>query len=271
LFDRGVAARKEVEEAQREAADAEAAVTNAETARAAAERVASRTTVVAPFGGVIAKRWHNPGDLVEAAASDPILRVVDPARAEVTAAVPASAASRVHPGQTARIRGAVGDSGDAATDDAAGEGAFWSASVLTRPIVVDPATATASVRLALTRTATAPPIGTAVRADIVTEVRKNAVTVPAAAIVRDEGKTFVYLAGSDKKAHRREVKLGVASEAAVEILSGVAAGDNVIVRGHEALPDGAAIRPEETAEEDVSKPAPKSAPTPAKEGGKSAK
>ena len=254
LFDRGVAARKEVEDAQRDVAEAEAAVTNGETAHGAAERVASRTTVVAPFSGVIGKRWHNPGDLVEAAATDPVLRVVDPARTEVTAAVPAPAAQRIHPGQAARIRGAFGPSapasasGAAATDDAGEEAAFWPASVLTRPTVVDPATATASVRIALRNAASAPPIGTAVRADIVTDVHKNVVIVPPSAIVRNEGKAFVYVAGSDKKAHRREVKLGVTSEAAFEIVSGVAAGDTVLVRGHEALPDGAAIRPEESAE-----------------------
>jgi RND family efflux transporter MFP subunit len=243
LFDRGVAARKEVEDAQRDVAEAEAAVTNGETARGAAERVASRTTVVAPFGGVIGKRFHNPGDLVEAAATDPVLRLVDPARIEITAAVPASLASGVHSGQAARIRGAM-----AATDDAGEEAPFWPASVLTRPTVVDPATATASVRIALRKTNAAPPIGTAVRVDIVTDVHKNVVTVPPSAIVRNEGKAFVYVAGGDKKAHRREVKLGVSSDAAIEIVSGVAAGDNVLVRGHEALPDGAAIRPEESAE-----------------------
>jgi RND family efflux transporter MFP subunit len=246
LFDRGVAARKEVEDAQRDAAEAEAAVANSEAARSAAERAASRTTVVAPFAGVIAKRWHNPGDLVEATATDPVLRVVDPARSEATAAVPAAMASRVHSGQPVRIRTSVGgDAGDAPDD--AGESPAWTGSVLTRPTVVDPATATASVRIAL-RGGAAPPIGTAVHVDIVTDVRKDAVTVPASAVVRDDGKAFVFIAGADKKAHRREVKVGVSSPAATEILSGVAAGDPVIVRGHSALPDGAAIKPEEPAE-----------------------
>jgi multidrug efflux pump subunit AcrA (membrane-fusion protein) len=104
------------------------------------------------------------------------------------------------------------------------------------------------VRIALRNTRSVPPIGTAIRADIVTDVHKNVVTVPPSAIVRNEGKMFVYVAGGDKKAHRREVKPGFSSEAAIEILSGVAAGDNVLVRGHQALPDGAAIRPEEPAE-----------------------
>jgi RND family efflux transporter MFP subunit len=238
LLDRGIAARKEVEDAQRDLADAEAAVANGEAGRTAAQRVAARTTVVAPFAGVVAKRWHNPGDLVEAAATDPVLRVVDPARAEVTAAVPATVANGVKPGQAARIRSTM-------------TGAqFWSGSVLTRPTVVDPATATSSVRIALaaasSKAAAAagppPPIGTAVRVDIVTDVHQTATTVPSGAIVRDDDRTFVYIVGADKKAHRREVKIGIASEAVMEIVSGVSVGDAIVVRGHEALPDGAAVR-----------------------------
>jgi RND family efflux transporter MFP subunit len=88
LFDRGIAARKDVEDADRQVADAEAAVGQAEASRAAAITAAARSTVRAAFDGVVARRFHNPGDLVEAAASDPVLRVIDPRRLEVVASVP---------------------------------------------------------------------------------------------------------------------------------------------------------------------------------------
>jgi RND family efflux transporter MFP subunit len=95
LFDRGIAARKDIEEADRVVADAEAAVGQAEASRAAAVTAAARATVRATFNGVIAKRFHNPGDVVEPAASDPVLRVIDPRRLEVVASVPLSESSRV--------------------------------------------------------------------------------------------------------------------------------------------------------------------------------
>jgi len=285
LFERGVAARKEVEDAQRELTDAEAVLANSEVARASAHRVAARTTVVAPFSGVVAKRWHNPGDLVEAASTDPVLRLVDPARAEVTVAVPASVANRVRPGQQARIRAAFDEEPGGATSSGGASSTplnFWPAAVLTRPTVVDPTTATASARVALrararsaatgsaartaARSATSratppatppatspeapppPPIGTAVRIDIVTDVHNGTLTVPASAIVREDGHTVVYTVGTDHKAHRHVVTVGIASESAVEILAGVSQGDAVIVRGQEALPDGAAVRVGDAAE-----------------------
>ena len=48
-------------------------------------------------------------------------------------------------------------------------------------------------------------------------------------------------AGSDSKAHRHEVEVGVVTPDAVEIRKGIKAGDKVIVRGQNALPDGAAV------------------------------
>ena len=73
--------------------------------RAATPRrqLASRQTVAATFDGVIAKRFHNPGDLVEATASDPVLRVIDPARLQVDASVAISDLSRIVMGATGRL------------------------------------------------------------------------------------------------------------------------------------------------------------------------
>jgi membrane fusion protein (multidrug efflux system) len=247
LLEHGVAARKEVEDATRDVAEQEAAVKAAEVSRAASERVAARTKVIAPFNGIVGKRFHNPGDLVDAAATDPVLRVIDPARAEVSVAVPAGVANRVKPGQQARIR--------AASAPAAEE--FWPASVLTRPTVVDPATATASARVTLKPvhgdTPPPPPIGTPVRVEIVTDVHADALTIPSSALVREDKDTVVYVVGSDKKAHRKEVTVGVASEAGIEIVKGLSLGEQVIVRGQEALPDGAAVRTGEAPEGDKDK------------------
>jgi len=105
LFERGVAARREVEDANRAAADAEAALAQAKAALRSAETVAARATVRAEFDGIVARRLHNPGDLVEATAADVVLRVVDPQRLELIAAVPISDAPRVAVGATARLSG----------------------------------------------------------------------------------------------------------------------------------------------------------------------
>ncbi len=232
LFDRGIAARKEVEDADRELADAQASLAEARSTLGAAEIAARRTEVRATFDGVVVKRAHNPGDVVEAAASDVILRVIDPRRLEVVASVPLADVSRVSVGAAARVTGSPGE-------DTAG------LRVISRPAAVEPDTAAAPVRLAFTGS-TAFAAGTPVQVDIDAELHTNVVLVPEEAIVREGEETAVFVAAGNK-AQRRPVSLGLSDGMHVEIRSGVQAGDPVIVRGQAGLPDGATIAVEEPA------------------------
>src|SRR5262245_25602798 len=142
LFERGITARKDVEDADRTVADAEAAVGQAEASRAAAVTAAARATVRATFAGVIAKRFHNPGDVVEAAAGDPVLRVIDPRRLEVVASVPLSESPRVVVGARGWLKAGVTGVPDLALR------------VISRPAQVEQGTASIPVRLAVVGAAT---------------------------------------------------------------------------------------------------------------------
>jgi len=226
LFDRGVAARKDAEEADRAIADAEAAVAQAEASRAAAAAAASRQVVRAAFDGVVAKRFHNPGDLVEASAADPVLRIVDPRRLEVVASVPIGDAPRLVLGAAGRIVPTPG-------------GGAVTLRVITRPAQVEAGTATVPVRLAFA-TPTTFPVGTPVQLDIDAERHTGVVLIPAVALVREGEETAVFVAAGGK-AERRAVEIGLADGMHVEIVSGVKAGEMVIVDGQAGLPDGTTI------------------------------
>jgi RND family efflux transporter MFP subunit len=225
LVTRGVASQRELEEARRDEAEASAALAQADSAVTAMEALESRLTVRAPFTGAVARRWHNPGDLVDASASDPILRVIDPDRVQVVAAVPLADLASLAVGRPARVIGPGGNS--------------LAAKIVALPAEVEADRTTANVRLTFAAT-TRLPINTPVTIEITTETHGTAIVVPAAAIIRNEDGTFVMVAGADDKAHRQEVTLGLASRDLVEV-TGIKAGDRVIVRGQEGLPDGAAI------------------------------
>jgi len=227
LFERGVAARKEVEEATRGVADAEAALAQARASLAASRALADRAIVRATFDGVIARRLHNPGDLTEPSASDPVLRVVDPNRIEVVASIPLGDASRIEIGAPARLAAAPANAAEARL------------TVKSRPAAVEIGTATIPIRLAFATPADIP-AGTPVQVDIDAEVHKGVVIVPAVAIVREGEETAVYVA-TDSKAKRRAVEIGLSDGTNVEILSGVKAGEIVLVDGQAGLPDDAAI------------------------------
>ena len=279
LFDRGIAARREHEEARRELADAEASVDEARSALSASESIEDRTLVRALFDGIAVSRWHNPGDMVEAGSGDPILRVIDPARLEVVASVPLNEATGVEVGQLARILGpsdaganAEGsDPAAAGTDPAAagtnptvpvGSGpavaagfdhaapassnstsaatAGEEAKVLTGPAAVDPETSSVPIRLAFVRP-TRLPAGTPVRVEIFGGEHPVKVLVAAAALVHEGAGTFVYVVDGDGKARRRPVVAGIVSGGKAEVLSGLAPGDAVVVQGQDVLPDGASV------------------------------
>ena len=233
LFDRGVAARKEVEDADREMADAQAVLAQAQAAGGAARTLANRQDVVATFDGVVAKRYHNPGDLVDRSSSDPVLRVIDPTRLQVDASVAIADLSRIVVGAAGRLI-------------LPGDAPPVPLKVVTTPAAVEPGTASAPVRLAFG----APhrlAAGTPVEVEIDAEEHANVVLVPAAAIVREGEETAVFVA-SDGKAHRRAVVLGIVGATDVEIRDGVKPGEEVIVGGHAGLPDDAAITTEKPAE-----------------------
>jgi membrane fusion protein, multidrug efflux system len=229
LFERGVASRKEVDDATREVADAQAALEQAQAARSASTVMAARQTVTATFDGVIAKRSHNPGDQVEASASDPVLRVIDPARLQVDASVPISDLSRVVIGASGRL---------ILPTDAPP----LPLKVVSRPAAVEPGTAAAPVRLSF-GTPHSLAAGTPVQVEIDAEAHTGVVLVPAEAIVREGEETAVFVARDDK-AERRPVVVGIVDSKQAEIREGVKAGELVIVHGQAGLPDGATITTE---------------------------
>jgi RND family efflux transporter MFP subunit len=227
LFDRGVAARKEVEDAERELREAHAALAQAQSASGAANTLAGRLVVRARFAGVVAKRWHNPGDLVEPGPADPILRIIDPAHLEITAAVPVAALARIAVGAPARVVNPAG-------------GEPVAASVIARPAAVEAGSVTAPVRLRPTSSIQLT-AGMSVQVDILGPERTGVVLVSPAALVRDGTTSVVMTVGADRKAHRNEVEVGVVAPDQVEIRKGIKAGDKVIIRGQNGLPDGAAV------------------------------
>jgi RND family efflux transporter MFP subunit len=227
LFERGVAARREVEEAAREVADAEADLAGARAAANAAETVAQRSVVRATFDGIVAKRSHNPGDLVQAAAGDPVLRVIDPRRLEVAAAIPITDAPRVRVGAAARLA------------NVSAGAASGSLKVVSRPASVDPGSVTVPIRLSFTAPSTYPS-GTPVQVEIDAEMRSDAVLVPASALVHEGDETAVFVVSGDK-AQRRVVMIGIEAGDQVEITAGVKAGETVVVGGQNGLPDGAKV------------------------------
>lgn len=232
LVARGIAPQRDGDEATRELQEAEAAMRALQSSKDANDLMAARLIIKARFTGVVAKRWHNTGDAVVAGADDPVLRIIDPTRLEIIAPVPTSAGALMAPGRVARIFNPT-------------DGSVMDGAVINIPAASDAAAATMDVRVSLPKTATLA-AGTPVQLEILSDERANALTVPSSAVMRDGAAAgsvdaYVMVAGDDGKAHRKSVVIGLVAQARTQILSGLTAGERVILAGSEAIADGAAI------------------------------
>lgn len=185
-----------------------------------------RTVVRAPFGGVVGERLVSLGDYVTSSTRLVSLHTVDPQRAAFR--VPERYAARLSRGQ--RVAFTV----------AALPGREFAGTVdFVDPIVQLPG------RTILIKAVVANPRrqldpGMFIEAHLATEVRPGAVIVPEDGVIALQGATFAWVV-VDGKAQRREVTLGVRTPGFVEVRSGVAAGEQVVVGGQERLGPGAPV------------------------------
>ena len=93
-------------------------------------------------------------------------------------------------------------------------------------------------------------------------MRSAALLVPKSAILAKNGRSYVYIIGSDKKAVEQEVKTGLGNDQFIEILAGLQPGVTVASTNVAKLKTGMVVTP--TGQED----APANTTTPqAKKGG----
>jgi multidrug efflux pump subunit AcrA (membrane-fusion protein) len=156
-----------------------------------------------------------------------VLRVIDPARLEILASVPAAQLSLVGPGHAAKIF----NPGDASVIDGA---------VIHVPPLIDPSAATGDVRVSLPKGSNLT-AGTPVQVEIMSEERQSVMVIPTSAVLREGEEAYVMLAGNDGKAHRKSIVVGLVAHERTQVASGLAVGDNVILAGPEPVPDGASI------------------------------
>lgn len=188
----------------------------------------SRTTVRAPFSGVVGQRFVSIGDYVTTSDSMVTIQTVDPERVSFT--VPERYASVVRRGQKVTFRVAA-----LPGEEFGGNVEFVS------PAVQLPAR-TLTVKAMVPNGKRRLQAGMFVEARLATEVRPRAVVVPEEALLAVQGSSYLWVVDSGKVT-RRAVGIGVRSPGEVEITSGVQAGEQVVVGGLELLQEGAPVQP----------------------------
>jgi multidrug efflux pump subunit AcrA (membrane-fusion protein) len=199
---------------------------------AAAEAQLSYSEIRSPRSGVVADRPVYEGEM--AAAGTPLLTVMDISKVVARVNVPQNQIAGVKAGQTAEV--APADGGDMV------EGRVTVVSPAT-----DPASTTAQIWVECNNSGEKLKPGASVHVKIVTELVKNATTVPSSAILPgEEGGTAVLVIDSDSIAHRHVVTLGIREGDKIQILNGARPGDEVVVVGGLGVDDKAKVRKVDT-------------------------
>ncbi len=184
----------------------------------------SQTSISAPFDGRITERMVEQGQSVRVADKLFKLGTFSPMYTDVYLAEQDS--RMVMPGQRVLIR--LGTGADEVTVG----------KVLRVSPVVDAETGTVKVTAELRPLNQAFRPGSFVRVEIETDTRLNSVLIPKQAVIEEDGLSYAFVTDKEATAQRREIELGYQNGAIIEVMSGITAGEAVVIAGQGKLKDG---------------------------------
>lgn len=206
---------------------------NADSARAAldvAQKALNDTVVRSPITGLVASRTIQPGEKVS--IDNPLMEILDLSQLELAAAVPAAEIGRVSLKQAVQVR--VEGIADMFAGEVVRINPSTEAGSRSIMVFIQIANAQASLRA-----------GMFAEAQLVLSSKNDVLLLPQAAIRRDGEGTFVYAVEEDKLV-RKGVEVGLAGSSklgsAVEITSGLQAGDVVVRNNLGSLQLGTPVR-----------------------------
>lgn len=220
LFEQGDVAQADIDRAEAEAALARAALQRAQEA-------VRRTTIAAPFDGVVGLREVAPGELVD--PSRRVTRIEALSQLVVDVVLPETALGQLAVGQRAVVRA-----------DALPERSFSGAVSYVSPRVSE-TTRTVDVRVTVEDPEGLLRPGMTAVARVVTASVAEAVMVPTEAVVRSAQGMAVYVVGPDQTVTLRPVRAGERTEDRLEVTDGLAAGETIVVEGLARLRPGATV------------------------------
>ena len=259
LYERGIAPRKDVDDAETQAKVTAEAVSQAESALTAARTNAvrgigeartqssvaaggeeaaqaaldvaraelARAAIRSPVTGTVTKRAINDGESVDPAT--PAFEVIDSSSLDVVLNLPAGYLGRVKTGNLAVVR-----------VEPLPEKEFSGGVVQVAPSV-DPQTNTVAVRVRLANPDGELKAGIYGNARIAVEIHQNALVVPQEALVVEGDETFVFVPQGDK-VEKRKITVGVREGGRVEITEGLKDKERVVTQGAYGLGDGTKIK-----------------------------
>jgi RND family efflux transporter MFP subunit len=191
--------------------------------------------VTAPFAGIVTKRYADTGALIQAGTasetqSKPVVQISEWSLLRLVIPVPESAVSQLRLGSMVQVhvsalnrdfQGRVARFADALNDE----------------------TRTMHTEIDVENVSGALKEGMYAEATLVVGRRDNALTVPIEAVQRNDSGATVLIVDRQGKVQVRDVKLGMESSDRVEVLTGLAENDQIIVGSRSDFHSGEMVQP----------------------------
>ncbi|HME13135.1 MAG TPA: efflux RND transporter periplasmic adaptor subunit [Candidatus Acidoferrum sp.] len=249
----GLVAQQEVDDSQAKDLEAEGQVASAEAALSAARRqlevaqatqrqvsaMSDYTRILAPFAGVITSRSADTGALVSAGTtggsqSVPVVRLAQISVLRLVLFIPESIAAQIQLGEVVDLHVQALDR------DIQGKVARFADSL-------DMQTRTMETEIDVDNRNGQLIPGMYAEARLALRKKKNVLTIPLQAVVRNGDDATVLALTSQNIIEERHVRLGSEDSAYVEVASGVAEGDRVILGNRSLFRAGQKVQPHEVA------------------------
>ena len=196
----------------------------AEGAVAEARAMMAYVEILAPYDGVVTRKWVDVGD--QAAPGKPLLEIEDPSQLQLEADVPEAVGSSIKQGAQMTIR--AGQS----TGDLSGK-------IVEIAPIADPISRTFRVKLDVQAS---PGLMSGQFARLLVPAGENtSMRVPASAVLQ-RGQMEILFVVENQRARLHLVKTGRRVDDETEILSGLDSGDLVVVHNPQQLVDGQRLR-----------------------------
>ncbi len=249
----GLVAQQDVDDARGKDLVAEARVSAAKSAlavakdqvqvnQAEAEKVHTLmvyTRVVAPFAGVVTRRYADNGAMIQAGTASqtqamPLVRVSENSRLRLILPVPESAVPTVHIGQQVEVRV------PSLHRSFPGRVARFTDTLSLATRTMDTEVDVPNPTLVLIA-------GMYAEVNLTLDRRDAVLVIPLTAVDRDgDGRGRVMLIGADNRIESRRVTLGLETARNVEVRSGLSEADRVVLSGRSGLQPGQVVRPKLT-------------------------